>query len=319
MEVKNMDGNEKFLEEIALGAAASQPKRDLRPKQPPYRGGLGQYQVLGCGEELKPLARTPTFLLYPTETPSGQLGLFKLAFEATHNGLVRREFDLLQRLQRRAQEIDAEVVADGGSPLLYGAQFPTSLESVDAGERFGMFLGFHESIKHYSAFQPIGLLLRDEFVDLRTAAWVLGKGLRLLDFAHRLNSVTVGFIGPSNLLLETVHHGVFVLDWSRAQEFNSSVARQEVISLAKIIWWAVGGTAEAEPPLAGEVLTAEGHNQYVAFLQRLVAGELDAGEAHAALYRLADELWEREIIPDNPPRVPPRTKRHFHLWRTFTR
>lgn len=308
-----------FLREVALGAAASQPKRDLRPKQAPFRGGLGLYQILGCGEELKPLAQTKTYLLYPTETPSDQLGLFKLAIEAAHNELMRREFDLLQRLQRRAQEIDTELIAGGGKSLLYGAQFPSPLESLDAGGRFGMFLGFHPDIQHYSAFQPIGLLLHDEFVDLRTATWVLGKGLRLLDFAHRLNAVTIGFVDPSNLLLETVHHGVFVLDWSRAQEFNSSVARQEVASLAQFVWWAVGGTTEAEPPLAGEVLTAEGHAQYVAFLRQCIAGELGAGEAHTALYRLADELWEREIIPDNPPRVPPRSKRHFYLWRTFMR
>lgn len=311
--------DDEFLKEVALGAAASQRRRDLRPKQAPYRGGLGLYQILGCGKELKPLARTPTSLLYPVEMPTGQLGLFKLTTEVAHNELVRREFDLLQSLQRRAQEIDAELIADGGKPLLYGAQFPTPLESVDAAGRFGMFLGFHPDIQHYSAFQPVGLLLREEHVDLRTSVWILGKGLRLLDFAHRLNNTLVGFVDPTNILLETVHHGVFVLDWSRSKPFSLLEARQEVIGLAQIVWWAAGGTTEAEPPLAGEVLAAEGHAQNVAFLRQLIAGELNAGEAHAALYRLADELWEREIIPDNPPRVPPRSKRHFYLWRTFTR
>ena len=307
--------DDEFLKEVALGAAASQRRRDLRPKQAPYRGGLGLYQILGCGAGLDPLARTPTYVLYPVELPSSQLGLLKLATSGAYNSLLLREFELLPRLMGRSREIEVETSV----PYNYEAQFPRPLERIDAAGRFGMFLGFHPDIQHYSAFQPIRLLLRDEFIDLRTAVWVLGKGLRLLDFAHRLNGVTVGFIDPTNILLETVHHGVFILDWSRAQEFNSSEARQEVISLAKIVWWAVGGTAEAEPPLAGEVLVAEGHAQYVAFLRRLIAGELDAGEAHAALYRLADELWEREIIPDNPPRVPPRTKRHFHLWRTFTR
>lgn len=305
---------EKFLEEVALGLAASQPQRDLREKGPPHQGGLGRYQILGCGEGLEPLARTKTFVLYPVEMPTGQLGLFKLATEV-HNDVLRREFELMQSLQRRAREIDAEVIADGGKPLLYGAQFPSLLESIDAGGRFGMFLGFHESIQIYSAFQPAGLLLRDEHVDLRTAVWVLGKGLRLLDFAHRLNTALIGFVDPTNILLETVHHGVFVLDWSRASAFNSETARQEVIDLAKIVWWAVGGTAEAEPPLAGGVLTAEGHAQYVVFLRRLIAGELDAGEAHASLYRLADELWDRESVSWDPTK----TKRHFHLWRTYSR
>lgn len=278
------------------------------------------YDIFGVEPDGRPLVATKTWRLYPVRLPDSQIGLMKISDSPDFNGKLHREVQILRDLQHLADEIDREATSHGADPFNYGAQFPKVVETFDAGDRLAMILGFHSSISTYKQFQPLSLLTKDERVDLQTVVWILGKSLRFLDFVHRQGKYRLGFIQASNVLLETEEHGVFFLDFSKAQEKPyEHECRFEVVAAARMVWIAAGGKLDSElsvPPHDPEIMNSEQHDEFVAFLRELMKGDIEALEAHARLYEMADIFWPRERKTDEYGTV---LKRPFHNWVTHPR
>ncbi len=275
-------------------------------------GANGTYEIFSIGGTA--LVTTESWKLYVAKLPSGQMGLMKIAATVDLNHILETESRILRTLQQIATDLDAEAVGRGENPLNYGALFPTLLDSfVGEDGRFVMVLGYHPSINTYKQLFPLARVLDGQRIDLKTGTWVLGKLLKLLDFVHSLG-FTVGMVDATNVLIEKDVHGVFVLDFSEANEDASkSECMAEVSAAAKMLWNAVGG-GDNNPPHDAALLSAEHHTQYIDSLRRIMDGSTDgAGAEHSIIYAQADIFW-----PKKPIEGTDRFKRDFHQFVTYS-
>jgi len=274
------------------------------------------YQVFGTKDGAS-IIQTDIYRLYPVMLPTGQVGLMKIAVSAEANETLQYEVNVLRDLQEKAAEVDRITAERGRNPYNYGAFLPVVIETMvtDDNGRLIMFLGFDPSINNYRQFEPVSRVLDGKRVDLKTNVWILGKTLKVLDFAHRIVSVTNGYVDENNLLLETAQHGVLVFDWSNAvQSPNTADCLAEVADMAKVAWRMAGGTRESQPPFDREIMNEEQYQEYVNFLRKLFEGKSSALEAHDLLYEMANRIWPKEKKTDEFGTV---TKRPFHLWKTY--
>jgi hypothetical protein len=134
-------------------------------------------------------------------------------------------------------------------------------------------------------------------VDLRTSAWIMGKLLKLLSFAHG-EKTSVSLVSGNNILIEPNEHYTLIFDWSAARIYSSDIPReqrrQEIACAAKAVIVALGGNMETETFPNDEESSA----QYTEHLLQLASGsESNAGKAHEKFYELIDSLWERAYHP----------------------
>jgi len=299
---------------VVLGAAAAIPSSKLISLGVHTGAEEDEYEIFGSAPDGSPLVQTEMYKLFVTRLPSGQFGLLKMAKDAEKNDILKAEESLLERLQEIADQIDEESL----KPLNYGAMFPKAIESFETPDgRFAMFLGWHPVIESFKQLSPLSLLTKDVRVDLKTAVWILGKQLRFLDFLHRQGDVTLGFVDPSNTLLETDLHGVIYFDFSQAKEFPSEEeCRAEVAEAASMVWIAVGGTEESDPPFDSEIMNEEQYWDFVSFIKDLMEKGAEARTAHEEIYHLANLIWPPKLKSEGRVTV---TKRDFHPFTTYKR
>lgn len=281
-----------------------------------FEGTTGTFEIYGRDGE--PIVVTDVWRLYPAKLPGGQLGLMKIAAGTEWNSALDHEAEILLRLQRTAAENDAEAISQGKKPYFQDAQIPRVAEKIVTDDgRTVLFLAFHpEFFEQYDELQPMPLAIPDDKrIDIQSAVWILGKTLRLLDFAHRENHILVGAIAPDNILIEPSRHGVFVFDWSQARANpNSAECNKEVAYAARMTWNLCGGYfPRKEPPLDIDIAGSIQHTNFLVYLQGLMLGNTSAAEAHRKLYQLADEIWGREPSRDGG------TKRPFHEFCLYDR
>lgn len=284
-----------------------------------YTGTKGTYEIFGIKTDADPapLVETEVFRLYVAKTPTGQLGLMKVNRPENADSLsaLKREVRVLSSLQQIATQIDNET--EGENKPFHGAFFPEVLEVLNpSDDKIVVFLGYHPTISTYRQMRPMSMLTATEQIDLQTGAWILGKMLKTLSFIHSLD-FTVNRIDASNIMLETDVHGTFVLDFSFAsEEPTDEDKRNDMIAMAQAVWNAAGGTEEFVPTLHEELMTPEQHTKFVMFLESLIAGKVDAKEAHQQAYELFDTIWPRKRKSDEDGAV---LKRPFHEWITYPR
>lgn len=314
-----------WLTGLVLGAASALSA--IRTSESPtlvsmgaHAGKTGTFEIFGIATPSgpSPLVQTEVFKLYPTRTPSGQMGLMKTNTSRETIDSLIDELVLLQTLHKEADALDRDAVDIGERPYNYGAQFPQVLESLRASEdKEIVFLGYHPDITTYKQLIPLSLLLRDERVDLKTLVWMFGKLLRLMGFVHDFG-MTIGRVDASNVLLETDLHAVFVLDFSTAKENpTASDKRSEITTATKMAWQAAGGTDTTNPPYDSDIMSEEDYEQYLQRLRRLMSGDTRfAYTEMAALYRMADQIWPKEVKTEEGDTI---EKRQFHTFRTYPR
>lgn len=284
-----------------------------------YPGAGGAYEIFGVkadGAEPGPLVDTGVFKLYVAKLPTGQIGLMKINSIPEAAAVLEREARILRTMQAIATALDNE--AGPKETPYYGAQFPNPVESLAPGDgRFVMFLGYHSTITTYRQLVPISVLVKTQRVDLKSIQWMLGKLLKLLAYVHSLG-FSVGLVDASNELVETTVHGVFVLDFSNAsEEATDEECLAEVASAAKIAWLAAGGSETNVPPYDPGIMSKEGYEEYIGFLQRLTRGETEGASVElTAIYEMADRIWPKESKTDETGSV---VKRPFHLFATYPR
>ncbi len=308
-----MDGDLKGKKELGVVPVGGASVVPALTHEFDFHGESGEtYEAYSIGG--KALVETPVYKLVVTKLPSGQLGLTMIAVDSSQNYLIEKQANFLYTLQDMASD------ADSSSKIKprYGGLFPQLIDMMNTGEtdRKGVILGYMPPTDSYKKLIPLPVALKGVRVDLQTAVWLLGKTLKLMDFVH-VQGFSVGFVDETNLLIEPDLHGIFILNWMDAvEDATDEDQKQDIVALAGIVWRAAGGTDISEPPFDESVMSKAGHDEFVAFLARLMKGEMaSVAEEMALLYAMADRIWER--VPDPDGYNADKKKRPFHNWVTY--
>lgn len=262
------------------------------------KNGAHLYQV---GERV---AETDKYRIYfCTQVETGRRCLFQITTAVEYNGGLERAAYILGELKRLADEREAEYAKVKKDPkvlLNYSLGFPELLDSFVGQEQGGRrisILAFRKVDDASDMVPLINITEKDHLrVDLRTSAWIMGKLLKMLAFAHG-EEISVGLTNDRNILIEPNQHFVLIFDWSAALMVTATteMRRQEISQAAQAVIIALGGNlATGAIPDDGE----EAFEQYTDFLWRLARGkESNAERARAKFYELIDKLWERKFYP----------------------
>lgn len=261
-------------------------------------GPAGAYRV---GKRLGSTDRYNLYLCQPEKADTPHI--LKVAAKRTANGILDREAFLLRDMREQAQALEVEYAAKGGTiPLNYQLCFPNLVETFIGNDQEGRRISIinFNSVPNLQTMVPIGRIRTSDHVrvDPKTSAWMMGKLLKALVFAHD-QRISVGFISGENILIERKEHYVTIFDWTKAKRYTGQVpkkvAAKEISQAAIEVIRALGGD-----PATGVLPEHEqlADDRYAVFLQRLARGAFsDAGAAHTEFYALIRELWPREYYP----------------------
>lgn len=250
------------------------------------------------------LGETETFALYECFLPDDSVGILKIAKAVKDNGPLDREAYLLQLMREKALEIEAEAarVEPREREMGYQRFFPNLIESfiaVDQGNRRVSILSFTEISDKLSDLAPLEQLASREHirVDPKTSVWILGKLLKMLDFAH-FQGVNVKLDGE-NILINRERHLVTIFDWSESMiiggEVSPSDACMEIQRAAKEVILALGGDPEMGKIPKDSQLKDDGYER---LLFSLVDGhETSANVAHKKFYKFVRAEWPGKFHP----------------------
>jgi hypothetical protein len=251
------------------------------------------------------VAEAEKYRLYLCQHDTNRQCLFQIALTAEQNGSLDRAAYILRELTRLASEVEegyARVRTDPKSLLNYQLGFPELVDSFVCFEQGGRrvnILAFRH-VDNVSTMVPVvNIMEKDKLrVDIKTSAWILGKTLKLLTFAHS-EGMAIARLGGNNILIEAKQHYVVLFDWSEVQTFPrevpAEIAQKEIIQTAKTIIIVLGGDPETgEIPDSDE----EGHIQYAEHLKRLSrGGGSNAGTLHKEHYALIERLGWKGFHP----------------------
>lgn len=263
-------------------------------------GNFGSYEIIN------EVAKTDCYRLYLCVKEGFNLYcLLQIAASKEMNGKLERAAYILKKLKKSADEAEeeyAKVKTDPKGKLNYDLGFPDLLDSFicqDQGERWVNILAFR-SVENAGKMVPLlNITAKDQLrVDLRTSAWIMGKLLKLLVFAHG-EGISAELVTGTNILIEPSNHYVLIFDWSSAQIHHGTmleeIRRKEISKAAQAIITVIGGDYEKNilPDDYNGVL-----KQYSDYLFRLAeGGESRTERAHADFYKLVDSIWKKEFYP----------------------
>ena len=219
--------------------------------------------------------------------------LCQIAVDSSKNAGLARNALMLTQLAEASNRVEAEYASQGGTvPLNYNIAFPELIDSfvlLEQGARQINILGFRHVSELHRLIPLVKLWKQGLRVDLRTSAWIMGKLLKTIAFAHN-NSVEVSDISGNNVLIEPDQHYVFVFNWASAithdGEVPSTVIREEIKRAAKVVIRALGDDLEVACPNEVDL-------PYVNYLYHLAtSGESNAFRAHKTFYEVVDALCE---------------------------
>lgn len=229
--------------------------------------------------------------------------MLKIGASAETNPVLDREALLLRELRQFAFDVEQQYAAERGSQgcLHYHLGFPELVEtfiSREQGNRRVIILGF-DVADELRQLTPLSFVVRRECsrIDMRTSAWILGKLLKIVSFAHSQH-ISVGNLSVNNVLMERDEHCVLVFDWSQAIRHEGGlpceVARNE-IALAAICTLYVLGDAELD---VAEKMEGDAGIWYRDLVRKLATGgETNASQAHKRFYEVVESLWGRVFHP----------------------
>ena len=255
-------------------------------------------------EILKLIGNPDEFRLYLCRSKEERNYILKVAATVEHNSFLDREAFILNEMRAEAARLEEEyarVKSNPDSMLNYQLCFPDLVETFLAsgqGNRRVNILGF-SAVEDMGKLVPIRhLVSRDRVrVDRKTSAWMMGKLLKILVFAHS-QDISLGEVTGFNILIERDEHYVVVFDLTSAEicvgGVPEDVAREEISRGAREIILALGGDAKKLP----EDNEQDPDNQYGKHLYALADGsESNAKKAHEKFYSLVRSMWPRAYWP----------------------
>jgi len=254
-------------------------------------------------------ARSELYNLYVCQTGDGRSCLLQIASSTEQNGQIERAAFILRELVKRATEVEEEYKAVRGEdsgPLNYDLGFPEVVDTFVCEEQGGRRINIlaFRNIERVSQMVPMsGITQKDRLrVDLKTSAWMMGKLLKLLAFAHS-EGISVGRVAGDNILIEPDQHYVLIFDWSLAKvdeppgAIPDTIQQQEIVSAAKAVIVVLGGNPESE---TGNFPADDdsAFEEYTQHLLKLARGcERRALRAHERFYKHIDGFWKRKFHP----------------------
>lgn len=250
------------------------------------------------------VGRSQVYNMYLCATETGRQCLLLIASLIEQNGALDRIAYILRELKARADEVEKEyeVVKKGEKHFLnYDLEFPEVVDSFvchEQGDRRIVILAFRNVEEPRSMVPLSNITAKDRRrVDLKTSAWILGKLLKLLVFAHS-EEFAVGQMTGSNILIEPEKHYVVVFDWALTQICPGGIPidqrRQNIAHAARSIVLALGGDPTKGIP--DDPGCKDGFVRYADHILRLARGsESNAQRAHAAFYDLVEQIWGRKF------------------------
>lgn len=260
--------------------------------------GTHEYPVIEIAGEPKLLGETEQFRTYECNLPDGGAGILKIAATVADNNLLDREAMLLRMMRNEAARLEEEYAKVKKNPLhmlRYEFCFPDLADSFIAEDQEGRrinILRFHlvGDLGHLVPIEHISE--RDKVrIDPKTSAWMLGKTLKGLVFAHSENIAIENL--EENILIERGDHYVILFDWSAAVIYPGGIpqetARGEIARAAQKVIVALGGNSETWQ-IPADPQDADG--SYTRYLHYLADGnEYDASRAHTRFYEIVRSLW----------------------------
>lgn len=260
--------------------------------------GSSQYQL---GQKV---AATSTYRTYICkEVSSGRQCLLLVAAEVGDNGGLDRATFVLRTLAQTALEYEEEYakVNPGKKTLGYDQLFPEVVDSfvpTDQGGRRVNILAFR-GVESVTVMAPLSNLAQKDRlrVDLATSAWIMGRLLKLLQFAHE-QGISIHMLSANNILIDPTVHRAVVFDWSHSTMHQAEVPltdrKDDIAQAAKTVLGAIGGSIRDGTypyPVGDERL-------YIEFLWGLASRrEGNALHAHGKFYELTDSVFGRGFKP----------------------
>lgn len=248
------------------------------------------------------IAATASYRLYlAKEQETGEWRLLQVARDLQSNGGLSRSAYILDMFRDISRDYDtAYGKTHEGKHLHYDRLFPRKIESFASEEQGGRrinILAFTD-VSDVPSLLPLSNL-RDKdrvYIDLKTGAWILGRLLKLLGFAHE-QGVAVRSLRTNNILLDKDQHFAVVLDWTAALVFPSSISREaasaDIVRAAEAVLVSYGTTSHGLP-----YTLSDDEARYIDLLRDFADGsENDATRAHTRFYQLVREIWDTEFHP----------------------
>lgn len=258
------------------------------------------YQV---GEKVAEAESYRLFLCVQEET--GRQCLLQIATSIEHNSGLDRGAYILGELKRCSDETEeeyAKVRKDPKSKLNYHLGFPELVDSFICNDKGGRRVNIFafRSVKNVSNMIPLTYITHKYHlrVDLRTSGWIMGKTLKIIDFAHS-NGIAINATAGNNILIERDNRYIVIFDWTSVQiypgEIPIEIRTNDISQAAKAVITVLGGDwKKGIVPNDGE----EAFVHYTNFLLRLARGsESNAQRAHQNFYEIVDAFWKREFYP----------------------
>lgn len=236
-----------------------------------------------------------------SDAETGKNYLLQVAKTTAENGMLDRAAMVLGLLKQTSDSFEKEYAKRNpkGRRLDYDRLFPgvaaSFLLPASQDTRRVNVLSFKEIGSVTDLVPLVNLTKKDGMrADIGASAWMLGRLLKLLSFAHG-EGVAVRKLSGGNVLFEPGHHYVVVPDWTSAllaEKISKEDARNDLVAAAKSVFTAMGGDAQT-----GEYPYEAGDQQsYVTFVWRLCQGRENSAErAHAEFYQMVDRLLGREF------------------------
>lgn len=234
------------------------------------------------------------------EVSTQQQSLLQIATATEYNGELDRAIFILKELWQAARLLDWSA----GEDLNYDRLFPGVVDSFISPEEQGrrrVNILIFRKINSITKLVPLSNLREKDRlrVDLETSAWIMGRLLKLIAFAHG-KSITVGLLTGNNVLIEPERHSAVVFDWSSAIMHRlvapHEQCKDDIAAAAQAVFAAIGGNPKTlEYPYA-----TQEHHSYIEFLRRLANREEGiATRVHTNFYGLVYGLFGRSFRPFN--------------------
>lgn len=248
-------------------------------------GKNGEYEV---GELV---AKNDRYRLRHCRDKHGREMLLQIATHASKNAELSRAGWALTTLKERSDEVERAYSDAGHSGMLnYDLGFPELTDSFifeGQGARQVNILRFREILK-VGGIIPLLKIWKDDLrVDLPTSAWIFGKLIKTVSFAHD-NRIQVNNITGNNVLIEPDQHYVVIFNWSDMVVHETSVpsltVREEIKLAANLVIRAVGGDLD-------KARVNDADLPYTRLLQSFATeGASSAAKAHGMFYEVVDSL-----------------------------
>ncbi len=239
------------------------------------------------------LQKSKAYRLYRASLPNEERMVFaRVANQPSDNAAINREAELLRNLQSTSELIERAYFEQTKSdrPLHYDWLFPQLEDSFicdDAQSKRQINL-FSPRDASLDQFIPMAKLRQICMIDAKTAAWIMGRFLKLQNFLEdACTDVTYKF-NPVQIILAPADHRMVCLKCGEDSLTATAeeITRRNIQCAAKYMleWLKTNET--------------EGEEAFVKLLTSFASeGRTSAENAHRELYSTIHELWGRKYHP----------------------